>query len=208
MPVFAQSGDDPFLDRPSACPADWDAHFVVASETVQLSLHLSCFRVQFDAAVFAVVVIGMVDFPLELDVTFLYYSVALVTDVFPKSCCFLLCIALAAQSSSSISEETNVGEFDTAEFASEALGVPTVVHCLDNTPNYELPTFSAAWGEENVKVVFAVFPSFKFVEYTIGERAETLGANKALLMPNLPSRVDDLFVDFKPFRTSETQDVP
>ena len=40
-----------------------------------------------------------------------------------------------------------------------------------------LTAFCAAWREEDVEVVLAVFPPLELVEYPIGERAEALGAS-------------------------------
>lgn len=40
VPVLAQSRDDPLLDGSAASPANGDAHFVVATQTVQLVLKL------------------------------------------------------------------------------------------------------------------------------------------------------------------------
>jgi len=52
--------------------------------------------------------------------------------------------------------------------------MPRSRHCLDDTTDDKFTTFSAAGCEQYLKVMFAVFATFKLVEQTIRERTEAL----------------------------------
>ena len=64
--------------------------------------------------------------------------------------------------------------------------MPIVVEGLNNPSNNEFTTFTATGGVEDMKVVFAVLPAFKFIEDGIlSKRLEALGTDKAALVPDL-----------------------
>ena len=47
-----------------------------------------------------------------------------------------------------------------------------------NNINFEIFTaFSTTWGKQNVKIVFTIFSTLKFVKNTIGKRTEALGTS-------------------------------
>lgn len=52
--------------------------------------------------------------------------------------------------------------------------MPASAHRLDNTPDHEFTTLIATRCEEHMKITFAVFASFEFIEDAILERAKAL----------------------------------
>ena len=77
---------------------------------------------------------------------------------------------------------------------------------LDHPPDDELATLGAAWREEDVEVVLAIFPPLELVEDPVGEGAEALGAHEARAVKELPVRVDNLGFWFKAIITTRTGD--
>jgi hypothetical protein len=58
-----------------------------------------------------------------------------------------------------------------------------------------------------VEIVFAVFPTFEFVENTIGKWTKTLSAYEAMLMPDFAARINDLLIDHKSFAATKASHV-
>jgi hypothetical protein len=56
--------------------------------------------------------------------------------------------------------------------------MPRSRHCLDDTSNDEFTTFTTTGCEQNLKVMFTVFATFKLVEKTVREWPETLRASE------------------------------
>ena len=77
---------------------------------------------------------------------------------------------------------------------------------LDHPPDDELATLGAAWREENVEVVLAIFPPLELVEDPVGEGAEALGADEARGVEELAVRVDNLGFWLKAIVTTRTGD--
>lgn len=75
MPMLSQSSHHTFFNGPATCPANRNAHFVMATQTVQFIgvvcshtgsvAHLSCTAVQFDTACSAIEVVRVVHFTSE-----------------------------------------------------------------------------------------------------------------------------------------------
>lgn len=99
-------------------------------------------------------------------------------DVFPQTLRLELGVALVAQRPAAALDEPQVGQLDVAVLAPEAARVPVLVHRLDHPPDDELPAFSAAWGEQHLKVVLAVLPALELEERSVFEHLETLRATK------------------------------
>ena len=77
---------------------------------------------------------------------------------------------------------------------------------LDHPPDDELATLGAAWREENVEVVLAIFPALELVEDPVGEGAEALGADEARGVEELAVRVDNLGFGLKAIVTPRAGD--
>ena len=77
---------------------------------------------------------------------------------------------------------------------------------LDHPPDDELATLGAAWREENVEVVLAIFPPLELVEDPVGEGAEALGAHEARGVEELAVRVDNLGFGLKAIVTPRAGD--
>jgi len=50
---------------------------------------------------------------------------------------------------------------------------------LDDPSDDEVAALGAARGEEDMEVMFTVFPPFELIEHTFGERSEALGTHEA-----------------------------
>lgn len=155
MPMFPESSDDSFFDRSSTCATNWDAHLVVTSQTVQLPSHFARFRIQlhtaignglhsfihsvmlFLPAILAIVMVWMVCFSLELDVSLINDGMTLVTHILPQSRRLLLRIAFTTQRPAGVSKEADVGQLRAAQFASEAFRMPTTIHRFDHASDDE-----------------------------------------------------------------------
>lgn len=61
-----------------------------------------------------------------------------------------------------------------ARFTTEALWMPASCHSFDNTSNDELTALVATRGEQNMKITFTIFASFKLVENAILKGSEAL----------------------------------
>ena len=77
---------------------------------------------------------------------------------------------------------------------------------LDHPPDDELATLGAAWREEDVEVVLAIFPPLELVEDPVGEGAEALGADEARGVEELAVRVDNLGFGLKAIVTTRAGD--
>lgn len=199
VPVLAKSSDHTFLDGSAARAADGNAHLVVTPQTVQFSLHFSGVRCQLHPARVAVEMVRMISFTSEFNVSFIDDGMAFVADVLSAGRGFLPRVALVAQSSASVLDESLVSQGVMATLATETVWVPVVVHGFDDTAYDELAASSAARREQHVEVVLAVLPSFELVENSFRERLEALDTHKTLLVPYFTSGVDNLLLRFKSF---------
>lgn len=204
MPVLAQGSDHTLFNGSSTGAADGDAHLVMAAQTIQVTLHLTCLRSQLHTTSGAVEVVRMIRLTTVLQRHVIHNSMTLVADVLPNSSSLLFCIALMAEGSASVLYEALVSKWHLAGFAAETLGVPVVVHGFNDSANDELPTLATARGKQDMEVVLTVLAAFKLVEDSIRKWAEALTANKAGLVPNLAMGVDNLLVGFKPVPTAGT----
>jgi hypothetical protein len=207
VPVLAQSCDDSLFDWSPTGPTNRYAHLVVTPQTVELvhvvggearpTPHLSGGVVQLDAAVGAVEVVRVVHLPPELQRFVVDQSVALVTDVLPGPYRLHFGVALVAEGATGVLNEPSVSQLRLAHLATEALWVPARVHGLDHATDYEAVALAATRSEQDLEVALAVLAVVVLVEDAVLELLEALGANEALLMPQLSSGVDDFFVGFK-----------
>lgn len=106
----------------------------------------------------------------------MFNSLALVAHIFAQTDCFHPGIAVVAQCTILIPDESTIGQFLGAQFAAEALRMPIGCHRLDDTSDDEFAAFIAARRKQDVKVAFAIFSSLEFVEDAILEGTEALGA--------------------------------
>jgi len=196
VPMFPEGCHHSLLDGSSACSTDGNAHFVMASEAVELvelvgsvpgaGAHLACTAGQLNATACAVEVVWMVDLPPEPQGIPINGAVALLAHVLPNAIRLHLGVALMAQSSALIFDESQVGQLLVTHLAREALCMPGGLHSLDNSADDEFATFLAAWREQHMKVVLTVLAPLELVEHAVGERSETLGAHKTLGVEQLP----------------------
>lgn len=209
VPIFTQCGDHTFFDRTTACTANGNAHFVMATQAIQFihivdrksraTFDFTCRRIQFNIACGAIEVITVIDFTaetqwliiddatddgkLEYDSINLLaqwytvngiHSLALVANVFAQTDCFDPGIAIMAQCPILVSNKSTIGQFFRAHFTAEALRMPIGCHRLDYTSDDKFTAFITAWCKQHVKITFAIFTSFKFVEDAILKGTEAL----------------------------------
>jgi len=72
MKMFPQGSDNSFLDRPSAGPTNWYAHFVMAFQAIKILFDLSGVRPQFDTTIATIEMISMIWFALIDLISFKY----------------------------------------------------------------------------------------------------------------------------------------
>jgi len=202
VPVLPERRDDALLDRSPAGSAYGDSHLVVAAEAVQLvelvggvawpRAHLPGGGRELLLTVVAAEVVRVIHLAPESERLPVYEGVAFLAHVFAQSGCFHLGIAIVAQGPALVLDEAEVRQFFMTHLTCEAVGVPGHLHGLNNSSYDELAALVAAGGEQHMKVVLAVLPSFKLVKHSVRERSEALGADEALRVEQLPVRVDDL----------------
>lgn len=149
--------------------------------------------------------VRMVGLPPKLDVSGVNDGMTLMAHIFPHPLGFFFGIAFPAQGSSSVLDKALVSERGGADLTQEAVGVPAVVHGLDDSSHDELPAFSAAWCEENMEVVLTIFPTLKLIKHSLRKWLEALGTDKTLGVPHLSIGVDYFLIGAESFMTSVTQ---
>jgi len=105
--------------------------------------------------------------------------VALLTHVFPQASSFYLGVTFMAQSSALVLDEPKICQLLVTHLAGKTFRVPSGLHGLDDPSDDELPALGAARSEQDVEVMFAVFPSLKLIEHSIWERSEALRTHEA-----------------------------
>lgn len=160
------------------------------------------------------------------------HSLALVAHVFAQADRFDASIAVVAQCTILISNESTVGQLLRAQFAAEALRMPIGCHRLDYATNNKFAAFIAARREQYMKVAFTIFSSFEFVEDPVLEGTEALSAteknrkkaihkwfhirvgnpihihlHEALRMPQFTVRIDNLLVRLESLFASRTKHI-
>lgn len=76
--------------------------------------------------------VRMIGFAAKLDVPFVDDTATLVADVLAQTGRFLASVTIATQGSSSIAQESDIGQDDAARLATEAIRMPIVVHGFDH----------------------------------------------------------------------------
>lgn len=137
--------------------------------------------------------VRMVGLPPKLDVSGVNDGMTLMAHIFPHPLGFFFGIAFTAQGSSSVLDKALVSERGGADLTQEAVGVPAVVHGLDDSSHDELPAFSTAWCEENMEVVLTIFPTLKLIKHSLRKWLEALGTDKAGRVPHPTVKVHHLF---------------
>jgi len=106
-----------------------------------------------------------------------------------------------------VPDEAQVSQLLATVLTPKTLGVPVGVHGLDHSPDDKLSTLSTARSKKNMKVMFTILSSLKFVKCPIRKGAEALGTYKTLCVPQFPVGVDNLLMRFKSIPTSGTEHV-
>lgn len=186
VPMFSQRRHHPFLNWATTSTTNWDPHSIVTLETIQFvhvvgsksgtTLHLTCRIVQLNTTTGAIEMVPVIDFTTEPQWTIINYAMALVTNILANTNCFHVGVTLMAQGTILVTNESGVGQFFVASFATEAMRMPTGCHRLDDTANDKVAAFVAAWCKEDVKVAFTIFAAFEFIKNAIVEFAEALSA--------------------------------
>lgn len=199
--MLSQSSYDTFFNWSSASSTYWNPHFIMASQTIQL-VQIICYktrsaayfpsvRIQFNPTSRAIKMIRMVNLSTKFKRLIINYTtknqtdqiwisnpskyiLTLVTNIFAHSNRFNSGVAFVTQSSSCIFNETWISQFDPTFFATETVWMPVWIHGLYNSTDDESSTLIAAWREEDLKIVFAIFSSFEFIKDTIFKLLETL----------------------------------
>ena len=132
-------------------------------------------------------------------------------------------VAFVTQRPSRILNEPSIRQLRLAHLATEALRMPAGIHGLNHPPDDETVAFATTGSKQNLEISLTVLPVVVLVENPVLELLEALGAakksklstasvkicglHKALLMPQLPSRVDDFLMGLEPVAAAGTQHV-
>jgi len=101
------------------------------------------------------------------------------THVFAHPSCLYLGVTFVAEGSSLVLDEPQICQLLVTHLTAKTLRVPSGLHGLDDPSDDELPALGAARSEQDVEVMFAVFPSLKLIEHSIWERSEALRTHEA-----------------------------
>ena len=105
---------------------------------------------------------------------------------FPSPFSFNFGIAVVAEGSSLVFNETRIGQFLVTQVALETTRMPRTIHCLDNTSNYEFITLSTTRCKKNMEIMFAIFATIKFVEFSRWKGTEALAAPNIIEVLKIP----------------------
>lgn len=204
MPMLSKRRDDTFFNRPSASATYRYSHAIVTTETIKLvhvvgsiacaTLDFTGSWIQFNAATSAVEVITVVDFTAETQRRSVDESVTLLAGILAYLRSLDARIAAVTQSTIVVANKTGVSQFLCTQLATEALRMPTGLHGLNDTADYNVATLVAKRSVENSKILFAVFATLELVEDSVLERA------KALRTPTR-DETDNIYIAIKNFNT-------
>lgn len=228
VPMFTKSCNNSLFDWSTASTANRDSHTVMTTQAIQLVHIVSCKPsstfdlascwVQLDTTTGAVEMISVINFTAETQRCTINKPMTLLAWILSDFRCFDACVASMAQCTIVIANETWVSKFLSAQLATEAFRMPTCLHGFDDTSNDNVSALVAERSVKNSKIPFTILATFEFVENSVLKRAEALSAptskkiyfspllinqmwvnlHKALNMPQLSVRVDDLLLSFKP----------
>jgi len=111
-----------------------------------------------------------------------------------------------AQSSALVLDEPQICQLLVTHLTGKTFRVPSGLHGLDDPSDDELPALGAARSEQDVEVMFTVFPSFELIEHPIWERSEALRTHKAAGVKKFAIGVHYLCFWFKPIVAACTGD--
>lgn len=94
--------------------------------------------------------------------------------IFSQSLCLKLGIALMTQRPASALDESQVSQLDVAMLTTETPWMPVLVHCLDHPSDDEFSTFSTAWSEQYLKIMFTILSTLELKERSVFEHLEAL----------------------------------
>lgn len=204
VPLFSQSIDHSTFNGPTAGPTDWDAHLVMAWQAVELSLQFPGISSQLLPTVGAAEVIWMIGIIPEHQRLLINYQVAFLANILAQALSFLTIVARPAEVPASILHKAQISKNHITELTAKAFWVPVIVHCLDDTANYEFTTFPTAGCKEHLEVMLTILSPFKIIEESIWKLTEALSTDEAVLMIQLPIAVHNSFSGIKASLTALT----
>ena len=74
-----------------------------------------------------------------------------------------------------IFNESSICQLFGTQLTTKALRMPISCHCLNNTSNHKFSTFITTWCKQNMKISFAIFPSFELIKNSVLELTKALG---------------------------------
>lgn len=120
----------------------------------------------------------MINFTTETQRCAINQAMTFVTRIFANFGSFKLCVTAMTQGTIIVANKSGIGQFSLAHLASEALGMPASVHCLDDTSNDNITTLITVGRKENTKILLAILATLKLIKDSVLEGPEALGTAK------------------------------
>lgn len=122
--------------------------------------------------------ITVINFTAESQRSAIDESMTLLARVLANLRSFDTCITTMTQSSVIVANKAGISQFLRAQLATEAFRMPAGLHGFNDSTDDDVATLVAKWCIKNPKVLFAVLATLKFIEDSVLESAEALGAPK------------------------------